>query len=339
MFNRIRTHFTNRIHELPILVLMPHSRCNCRCVMCDIWKANSHKQEISTDVLERHLATFRKLRVKRVTLSGGEALMHSNLWKFCELLRGIDVRTSLLSTGVTLKLHAADITSWCNDVIVSLDGSQPVHDMIRNIPNAFKRLSEGVEALKNAKPDFLVTGRCVLQKLNYHDFENIIETARRVGLDQISFLAADVSTTAFNREVPWEEEKRSSIQLTAREVARLESSVRNSFTKYKKEYASKFIAESPRRMLDIVNYYKALLSLGPFPGKKCNAPWVSAVVESDGNVRPCFFHEPYGNLHDGDFDKVINSDRAVAFRKNLDVNTNTTCERCVCSLHVGLLRQ
>ena len=27
-----------RLTRLPILVLEPHSRCNCRCVMCDIWK-------------------------------------------------------------------------------------------------------------------------------------------------------------------------------------------------------------------------------------------------------------------------------------------------------------
>src|SRR5580658_8413997 len=26
------------IRELPVLVILPHSRCNCRCVMCDIWQ-------------------------------------------------------------------------------------------------------------------------------------------------------------------------------------------------------------------------------------------------------------------------------------------------------------
>ena len=27
-----------RLEHLPILILEPHNRCNCRCVMCDIWK-------------------------------------------------------------------------------------------------------------------------------------------------------------------------------------------------------------------------------------------------------------------------------------------------------------
>ena len=33
---------TNHVGRLPIMVLMPHSRCNCRCLMCDIWRANKN---------------------------------------------------------------------------------------------------------------------------------------------------------------------------------------------------------------------------------------------------------------------------------------------------------
>ncbi|MEO5998836.1 MAG: SPASM domain-containing protein [Chitinophagaceae bacterium] len=36
-------------------------------------------------------------------------------------------------------------------------------------------------------------------------------------------------------------------------------------------------------------------SLDPFPFKKCNAPWVSTVIEADGTVTPCFFHEAIRN--------------------------------------------
>ena len=41
------------VDSLPVLILYPHSRCNCRCVMCDIWKTES-TQEISAAELERH---------------------------------------------------------------------------------------------------------------------------------------------------------------------------------------------------------------------------------------------------------------------------------------------
>src|SRR5467141_3852326 len=71
---------SGRVHSLPVLVLMPHSRCNCQCVMCDIWKNNQNKREITSRDLAPHLEAFRRLGVKRVVLSGGEPLMHSNMW-------------------------------------------------------------------------------------------------------------------------------------------------------------------------------------------------------------------------------------------------------------------
>src|ERR1700754_4104035 len=103
MVKRLLTRLTDTIYDLPVLVLMPHSRCNCRCVMCDIWKANGDKKELSVEVLERHSAQFKKLGVREVVFSGGEALMHSNLWKFCEVLRRSDIQITLLSTGLLLQ--------------------------------------------------------------------------------------------------------------------------------------------------------------------------------------------------------------------------------------------
>jgi len=82
---------THRIHSLPIVVLTPHSRCNCQCVMCDIWLNNQHKQEISRESLAKHLDVFKQFNVRQVVFSGGEALMHSNLWTLCELFENIQM--------------------------------------------------------------------------------------------------------------------------------------------------------------------------------------------------------------------------------------------------------
>lgn len=336
MINSILTLATDRIHEMPILVLMPHSRCNCRCVMCDIWKANQNKTEISVDELEKHLQTFKKLNVQRVALSGGEALMHSNLWKFCDLLHSIGAKISLLSTGVTLSHHAKNVVAHCDDVIVSLDGSREIHNQIRNIPGAYEKLEEGVKAIKGIAPEFRVTGRTVLQKQNFRDFPNIIETARRIGLDQISFLAADVSSEAFNRPDPWQEAKVGEVALSEMEIQELDIILNKSFVDFSEDYNSKFIAESQRKMMELLQHYKAIAGMTDFPEKKCNAPWVSAVVESDGNVLPCFFHKPYGNINDASFTDLINSQKAIDFRKNLNVATDPICKKCVCSLKLGL---
>ena len=133
---------THRMYAMPVLVLMPHSRCNCRCVMCDIWRANKNRQEISEADLQAHIDDLKTLGVKQILLSGGEALMHSNLWRFIRALEPLGARITLLSTGLLLERNADNILRWCDDVIVSMDGSPAVHDAIRNVPRAYERLQQ-----------------------------------------------------------------------------------------------------------------------------------------------------------------------------------------------------
>ena len=96
-----------------------------------------------------------------------------------------------------------------------------------------------------------------------------------------------------------------------------------------------FIAESPEKLRKLYSYYAAFYGLNPFPYKKCNAPWISAVVEADGTVRPCFFHPPMGNIREDSLEHIINSDKSIRFRKELDINKDETCVKCVCYLHLS----
>jgi MoaA/NifB/PqqE/SkfB family radical SAM enzyme len=329
------TRSSHHIHTLPIVTLMAHSRCNCRCVMCDIWRANRNGQEIARETLEAHVEDLRRLNTRWVVLSGGEALMHSNLWSLCEVLRTLPVKITLLSTGLLLKRHAADVVRWCDEVTVSLDGSRDVHDGIRRVPRAFDKLDEGVAALKQLNPSFPVTARCVLQRQNYADLPNIIDAAHAIGLDGISFLSVDVSTTAFNRPVPWGDERIDDVALSPNEVLEFARVVEQTIERHAGDFASGFVAESPDKLRRLPRYFAALNGAGDFPETVCNAPWVSAVVETDGAVRPCFFHRALGNIHEQPLEQVLNSPDAVAFRRSLDVKTNEICRKCVCTLHLG----
>lgn len=326
---------THRIHTLPILVLMPHSRCNCRCVMCDIWKANRNGTELTAEDMAHHLDDLRALNVQWVTLSGGEALMHSNLWTLCQQLKAIDVRITLLSTGLLLARHAADVVRWCDEVIVSLDGDQEIHDAIRNVPRAFQRLAQGVSSLHEQQANYPVSGRCVLQRQNYNRLPHIVDAAHDVGLQQISFLAADVSSTAFNRPQGWDEERVADVALSRAETVQFSQVVEATIKSHKADFESGFIAESPAKLRRLVQYYAALNGERDFPPVRCNAPWVSTVVEADGTVRPCFFHEALGNIQQQPLEAILNSPDAIAFRRDLDMARDPICRKCVCSLHLA----
>ncbi|MBI4551948.1 MAG: radical SAM protein [Candidatus Latescibacteria bacterium] len=332
LLSRSLTLLTDRIYTLPVLVLFPHSRCNCRCVMCDIWKDNANVRELSVDEIDRRMSEFRRLGVRWVMLTGGEALMHSDLFSLCRLFRKDGIRVTIHSTGLLMGKYADQIVSACSDAIVSLDGSRAVHDRVRDVPRAFDRLVEGVRAVKTRRPEFRVTARCVIQKLNYHDLSGTITAAKDMGLDQVSFLGADISSTAFNRPVPWDEERVRTVALDRTDIVRFKEVLERIIAEHADDFASGFIAESPEKLRRIVAYYAAVLGDEEFPPVSCNAPWVSTVVEADGTVRPCFFHRPLGNIHDAPLETILNSDEAVRFRRKLDVRQDETCHRCVCSL-------
>src|SRR5215813_6993105 len=120
-FKRYRSLQTHKIAAMPVVILMPHSACNCRCVMCDIWKDNKNLKQLTEADIKDLLVSLKKLNTQQVLMSGGEALLNPNFFCFCELLQKQNIRVSLLSTGLTLKKNADQLAQWVNDIIVSLD--------------------------------------------------------------------------------------------------------------------------------------------------------------------------------------------------------------------------
>jgi Fe-coproporphyrin III synthase len=316
------------IERLPVLVLEPHGRCNCRCVMCDIWKVTDAR-ELSAAELERHLADIARLRVEWVVFTGGEPLMHSDLFRLCRMLRERGIRTTILSSGLLLGRYAGQIAADADDMIVSLDGPAAVHDEIRGVPRAFELLSEGVRAIHRHAPEFPVSARCTVQSRNAAQLCASVEAARALGLRSISFLAADLSSQAFHRPTPWPVARQATV---APELAILEAEIEHLIAD---DPGDGFVRESPAKLRRIAAHFRAHYGLEEHTAPRCNAPWVSAVVEHTGDVRPCFFHPPIGNTAQGSLLEVLNSAAAQAFREGLTVAENPTCRRCVCSLYVG----
>jgi len=61
---------------------------------------------------------------------------------------------------------------------------------------------------------------------------------------------------------------------------------------------------------------------------------VSVVVEANGDVRPCFFHDAVGNIRQTPLETIV-GENLRRFRDRLDVGANPVCVRCVCSLNTS----
>jgi len=337
MARRARSRVTHRLESLPILALSVHSACNCRCVMCDIWKANSDKREMSSDDLERHAAAIRALHVQRVMLTGGEPLLHRNLWALCAKLQALGIRITLVTTGLLVDRHAADIAASVDTVVVSLDGDRDVHDAIRRVRGGFDRIAGGIAALKRQRPVPRLIARSVVQRGNCASLHQTIAAAHGLGFDEISFLAADLSSSAFNRPEPWTAERIAEVAVGGDDLPALEASIEQAIGESPQLIGDGFVVGGRASLDRILQYYRAAAGSAEFPTVQCNAPWVSAVLEPDGNVRPCFFHPVYGSAAAG-LEEALNSPQAIAFRQSLRVERDETCRRCVCSLNLPLTR-
>ncbi len=121
--------------------------------------------------------------------------------------------------------YASQIVECLDDVIVSLDGPREIHDAIRRVPGAFDRLACGVAALHQINPDFAVSARSTVQSRNCAHVRATVEAARALELKSVSFLAADVSSEAFNRLNVWSPERQKEVALSPSQVCVLESEV------------------------------------------------------------------------------------------------------------------
>lgn len=334
---RARGHHSGELATLPILALSVHSACNCRCVMCDIWKANAERREITPEALADHVEAMRRLHVQRVMLTGGEPLLNRNLWALCEQLEGAGIRITLVTTGLLIETHAAEIARHIDTVVISLDGPSDVHDAIRRVNMGSARIARGLVVLRSVPPAPRLIARSVVQRDNHSCVSETIAAALMMGFDEISFLAADVSSSAFNRPQPWSTERQAEVAVAPSQLAALDASIERARAEQAAAFSSGFVAGGMESLKRIARYYRAAAGLGDYPAVHCNAPWVSAVLEPGGAVRPCFFHEPYAST-DGDLSQALNSPSAIAFRRDLDVDGNATCRRCVCSLNLPLTR-
>jgi len=305
--------------------------------MCDIWKDNKNLKQLTEHDVTDLLVSLKKFGTQQVVMSGGEALLNANFFRLCEILKRENIKISLLTTGLSIKSNADQLLKWVDDLIVSLDGDEQLHNAIRNIPNAFKKLKQGVEHIKALNPAYRITARTVIHQINFRHWQAIINAATQMGIDQVSFLPADVSSHAFNRQMSWSEPKQNEILISEKQLPELQEIVTRVINLNKEGFSHGFIAESAKKIQDIYLYYAAFYKKNDFPYKKCNAPWVSTVIEADGSVRPCFFHETIGNIRDTPLDQILNSPEVINFRKNLNTHTNSTCVKCVCTLNLSPL--
>src|SRR3954468_24948766 len=318
---------TNRTFVLPLLIFYPTGRCNSRCVSCDWWKQTG-ADDLTLDEIAAVADALPDLGTQMVVFSGGEPLLRPEVFDAAALFRARGMTLHLLTSGVLLERFADRVAQQFSRVIVSLDApSAPLYERIRGV-DALATVGRGIARLRRVAPAIPVSARATIHRANFHELPRLIDCAKALGLDGISFLPADVSSLGFGRNVVPES---AGLTLTAEEIGEFETVVERTIAVYGSDFDSGFVAESRDKLRRLPRYYAAVRGGGDFPPVSCNAPWVSVVLEANGSVRPCFFHGSIGNIRQAPLATIVGRNLR-AFRESFDVSANAVCARCVCSL-------
>jgi MoaA/NifB/PqqE/SkfB family radical SAM enzyme len=291
--------------SLPILVLYPVNTCNSRCQMCGSWKLEKASAMQLEDVID--IANQAKeMKLQQVVFSGGEPLLHPDIVAMCKVFYNQGAKVTLLTNGLLLTKMAKKLTPFCHEIIVSLDGTEEIHNSIRNVPNAFEKLKAGIFAIKNQDNKCSISARITVQKLNISYLRAAVDTAHHLGLDKLSFLAVTNEPDTFNQGLIQFKVETTFPEI--HQIERLKNELNMLTIEYSEDFKSGFIAESPEKLKRrLLQYFSAFYGLNDFPSVKCNAPFFSAVIETNGDLLPCFFHNSIGNVFkDGGLLSVLN---------------------------------
>jgi radical SAM protein with 4Fe4S-binding SPASM domain len=250
------------------------------------------------------------------------------------LLRESGLKVWLLTSGLSLAKHAKRAAALFDAITVSVDGTdRQTYQAIRGL-DALENVCDGVRAAAahGVAPSIRVT----VQRANFRQLPAFVAMAKELGARQVSFLAVDVANPhAFGRTDAFD----SDLALRSQDLTELDDVLRAMETEYAEEFRSGFIAESPKKLRRILDYFAALRGEGAYPTVRCNAPEFSAVIGATGRVQPCFFisgpaEAALGNNANktGDLSAALNDDRMAALRASIRAGARRECTTCVCSM-------
>ena len=276
-----------------------------------------------TDTLIEELcSSLGQWRPRQILLSGGEPVLHPQFSEVVRRFRVVAPKVCIVTNGLLLGTCERETLDRISEFYVSFDAPDAEsYRRIRGV-DGFARLLNSMKVLGTLAEPPVVIARCTLQRENVRRIPELIAAAKQFGFDAISFLAVDVSSDAFSRDAHGPPNV-ADMQPTRDDLVFMERDIQCI------ETADGFVEGGKDKLNRLLQYFRALLGDGGFPRAQCNAPWVSAVIETSGRMRGCFFQPVIGDF------RTMNGAEAVRFRRQLNVSMDSTCRRCVCSKLLG----
>lgn len=176
------------------------SQCNERCIHCYLpTEKRSRGGYMSIERVKSIIDQFADINGLRVVLSGGEVLLHKNVFEIMDYCRQKDMMILLQSNVILLdddkiaRLKELDLFN----VQISLYSTTPqIHDSITKVPGSWEKTTGNIKKL--VQYDIPVLISCPVMKLNYKGYKEMIQFCEKLSIycyvDYILMAQSDMCT-------------------------------------------------------------------------------------------------------------------------------------------------
>ena len=134
------------------------------------------------------ISEFLKYKITSVVLSGGEALLHPNIWNFINILRECDLNVTLLTNGKLLNNENVKKLKNKNVYVqISLDGASSVTNDFIRASGAFDAVINALTVLNEEKYTDRLSVNSVINSVNCSETLDIIKICEQFCVATIGF--------------------------------------------------------------------------------------------------------------------------------------------------------
>ncbi len=318
------------------LVLGVNNLCNLHCKMCDVGTAtlntNFATNLVGAEPLNMPLVLFKKIidQAKefcpdvKVGYAFTEPLIYPHLIESLQYANAHNIFTTITTNALTLKKTAVEICeAGLNELFISLDGPESIHNFIRGHKSSFQRAIDGIEEVlkQEVRPEISVF--CVITEWNIGYLKEFVEFFKKFPLKNLGFMhtnftpneVADVHNSiwgtaypATSSNVEQTDIKKMDLNLLWDEIKAIKSGNYPFSVSFSPEIESKE---------KLMEFY---LEPGKIIGKKCNDAFHNIMIKSDGSVIPAHgrcYNLTLGNIYNENLGEIWNSKIFGQFRSDL----------------------
>ncbi|AZR74385.1 hypothetical protein BBF96_13910 [Anoxybacter fermentans] len=300
--------------------------CNLKCKHC--FGDYGQGSQMSFDRVAEIVQQLKEVGVFEVSLTGGEPLLHPDLYKIIELLIDSGINIQICTNGTVITDEFIDIVKQYKNhflrLSISIDGIPEVHDRIRGT-GTYNKIMSNIKILQKHNIDFGFN--LVLNNLNVWTIKEFLNIMYDRGIHRGSFSPIKPVGRAKNTSLNFRKGNKFNTdwkEMVINEIKNFAHKTGNNQFLY-----GHLITPEGKVTQPVGDNLMGFLQ-----AKRCGAGIINASIAADGKVLPCTFLSevfkkreiPSESVFNKNFKEIWDKNEQFLFMRTLEIGSK--CKYC-----------